>query len=80
MYAHRQIYNDIQATIPVPLELQHRKTEVIFVVLDEVVEPQSDELLGEKMARFFRDIPPAVDPSEAFDVPPREHTAAVTFE
>lgn len=35
MYAHRQIYNDIQATIPVPLELQHRKTEVIFMVLDE---------------------------------------------
>lgn len=80
MYAHRQIYNDIQATIPVPLELQHRKTEVIFVVLDEVVEQQADVLLGEKMASFFRDIPAATDAHDAFDIPPREHTPAVTFE
>jgi hypothetical protein len=32
MYAHRQIYESIQSVIAVPPELQHRKTEVIFVV------------------------------------------------
>lgn len=37
MYAHRQIYDHIQATIAVPPELQYHRTEVIFMVLDAPV-------------------------------------------
>ena len=52
MYAHRQIYESIQSVISVPLELQHRKTEVIFVVLeDEPVNQPQNEGLGTLAAR-----------------------------
>jgi len=40
MYAIRQIIDDPQEMIPVPLELRHRRTEVIFIAMDqEVSEP-----------------------------------------
>lgn len=38
MFAIRQIYNDAPEFIPVPLELRHRPTEVIFIALDHVPE------------------------------------------
>ncbi len=38
MYAHRQIFDNPQAVIPVPAELQNHRIEVIFIQLDEVVE------------------------------------------
>ena len=39
MYAHRQIYDHAQATITVPLELQNRPIEVIFMALNENTQP-----------------------------------------
>lgn len=43
MYAHRQIYDNTAATIAVPRELQHRRTEVIFIAIDEPIStPMSD--------------------------------------
>ena len=38
MFAIRQIIEDPQDSIPVPSELRHRRTEVIFIPLDQ--EPQ----------------------------------------
>jgi len=35
MFAIRQIIDDPQDVIPVPPELRHRRTEVIFIVIDE---------------------------------------------
>ena len=37
----RLIYEDTPAFIPVPSELQHRKTEIIFLPLDDELTPQS---------------------------------------
>jgi len=34
MFAIRQIIDDPQETIPVPSEIRHRPTEVIFITLD----------------------------------------------
>lgn len=36
----RLIYEDTPAFIPVPSELQHRKTEIIFLPLDDEQRPQ----------------------------------------
>jgi hypothetical protein len=35
MLASRQIIDDPQAVIPVPPEFRHRRTEVIFIALDQ---------------------------------------------
>ena len=35
MFAIRQIIDDPQDVIPIPPELRHRRTEVIFIVMDE---------------------------------------------
>lgn len=78
MYAHRQIYNDIQATIPVPPELQHRKTEVIFMVLDEEPVLRQNEGLGALALRIFATVE-HTDNAE-FQLPEREHGQAVSFE
>jgi len=44
MFAIRQIHNDPADVIPVPLELRHRKTEVIFIALeDPIVTPKADD-------------------------------------
>ncbi len=41
MYAIRQIIDDPQEMIPVPEELRHRRTEVIFIAMDqETHEPE----------------------------------------
>jgi hypothetical protein len=37
----RLIFEDTPAFIPVPKELQHRKTEIIFLPLDDELTPQS---------------------------------------
>ena len=43
MFAIRQIHNDPAEMIPVPPELRHRKTEVIFIALeDPSLPPQLD--------------------------------------
>ncbi len=78
MYAYRQIYNDIQATIPVPPELQHRKTEVIFMVLDEEPIEAENEGLGTLALRIFASVEHQDDVE--FQLPEREHGQAVTFE
>jgi len=37
MYAIRQIIDDPQEMIPVPVELRHRRAEVIFIAMDQDV-------------------------------------------
>ena len=44
MLAIRQILEDPQDVIPVPPELRHRRTEVIFIALDQ--EPKGEDLGG----------------------------------
>lgn len=39
MFAIRQIIEDPQEVIPIPPELRHRRTEVIFIALDQGLEP-----------------------------------------
>ena len=39
MFAIRQIIEDPQDFIPIPAELRHRRTEVIFIALDQQPEP-----------------------------------------
>lgn len=38
MFAIRQIIEDPQDVISIPPELRHRRTEVIFIALDKVIE------------------------------------------
>jgi hypothetical protein len=38
MFAIRQIIDDPQDMIPVPIGLRHRRTEVIFIALDPLPE------------------------------------------
>ena len=35
MFAIRQIIDDPQEMIPVPVELRHRRTEVIFIAMEQ---------------------------------------------
>ncbi len=67
MYAHRQIYENIEATISVPPELQHRKTEVIFLPLDNELSnnPIQKEGLGTLAARLFSQV--ALDDEASHD-------------
>jgi hypothetical protein len=44
MFALRQVYDDLPETLSVPIDLRHRKTEVIFIALD------SDEPISAKPA------------------------------
>ena len=39
MFAIRQIIDDPQDAIPIPPELRHRRTEVIFMAMDEEKAP-----------------------------------------
>jgi len=39
MFAIRRIIEDPQDFIPVPLELRHRRTEVIFIAMDQENDP-----------------------------------------
>lgn len=43
MFAIRQIHDDPAEVIPVPPELRHRKTEVIFIALEESVDLSKTE-------------------------------------
>lgn len=38
----RQVYNDLPATINVPLALQHRRVEIIILPLDDIAEKATD--------------------------------------
>lgn len=69
MYAHRQIYNHVAATIAVPPELQHRTIEVIFMALDEQQLPEQG--MGTLIASFFKNVPLATCPEEEFVIEPR---------
>ena len=42
MFAHRQIYDDLPPTLSVPTDLQHKKTEVIYIVLTSDAESAHD--------------------------------------
>jgi hypothetical protein len=81
MYAHRQIYDHVQDSVPVPEQMRHQRVEVIFMALDE--EPASAQNMtgiGTQMASFFRDIPPATHSDEEFMLPAKEYPPAMTFE
>lgn len=39
MFAIRQIIESPQETIAIPIELRHRRTEIIFIALDSISEP-----------------------------------------
>jgi hypothetical protein len=59
MYAHRQIYDHVQDSVPVPEQMRNQRVEVVFMALDE--EPASAQNMtgfGTQMASFFRDIHP----------------------
>jgi|GEM_PF-643039 hypothetical protein len=44
MFAIRQIHDDPAEVIPVPPELRHRKTEVIFIALEESdISPKTED-------------------------------------
>lgn len=81
MYAHRQIYDHVQDTVPVPEQMRHQRVEVIFMALDEEpVSTQNMTGIGTQMASFFRNIPPATHPDEEFTLPAKEYPPAITFE
>ncbi len=46
MFAIRQIIEDPQDVIPIPPELRHRRTEVIFIAMDQ--EPEAPTLALQK--------------------------------
>jgi hypothetical protein len=35
MYAHRQIYDHVQDSVPVPESMRHQRVEVIFITLTD---------------------------------------------
>jgi len=51
MFTLRQIIDDPQEFIPVPPELRHRRTEVIFIELDEQA-PRSPRKEGPPISRL----------------------------
>ena len=51
MFAIRQIYDDTPEFIPVPLELRHRPTEVIFIALDSAPEVATVALTGDEQGK-----------------------------
>jgi len=61
MRAFRQIIDDPDEFIPVPPEVQHRRTEVIFLVQDAVVfsptETNTGSVQDPDIAKFFGSIP-----------------------
>jgi hypothetical protein len=53
MFAIRQIFEDPQDFIPIPAELRHRRTEVIFIALDQQPEPTGVQPpSGDRIAAF----------------------------
>lgn len=80
MYAHRQIYDSPQDTIPVPESMRHQRMEVIFIRLDDPAPAPAAMGLGTQMAGFFKDIPSAASPDEELSLPAKEYPSAVTFE
>jgi hypothetical protein len=39
----RQIYSDLPDSIIMPVELRHRKVEVIILPLDDIAEPETND-------------------------------------
>lgn len=54
MFAIRQIIEDPQEVIPILHELRHRRTEVIFIVLDQESEQPSPNLSQVDAIEAFR--------------------------
>jgi len=78
MYAHRQIYNHVQDSVPVPEPMRNQRVEVIFMVLDDEPAVCRQEGLGTLALQMFSAIE-YTDDAE-FQLPEREHGQAVTFE
>lgn len=61
MFALRQIIDDPGEFIPVPAEVKHRRTEVIFLVVDPapsaVTDDQGSEIKDPGVAQFFGCLP-----------------------
>lgn len=77
MFAFRQIIDDPGEFIPVPPEVKHRRTEVIFLVQDTStpVKASSTEPQDPGITQFFGSIPdlPEREPQGEFE--PREPLA-----
>lgn len=41
MYAHRQIYDHVQDSVPVPEPMRNQRVEVIFITLEDSLPPSS---------------------------------------
>lgn len=52
MFAIRQIIENPQDTLPIPPELRHRRTEVIFIALDSPTEQASSPFATDAVAAF----------------------------
>lgn len=50
MIAIRQIHDNLADVIPVPPELRHRKTEVIFIAIDDTSADNSKSVSGQLVA------------------------------
>ena len=64
MYAVKQIHEDLQDVIPVPENLRHRRTEVIFIALDDPVISEADLDCEEHPLLAFAGAFGAVDEAE----------------
>jgi len=58
MFAIRQIHDNLNNAIPVPLVFRHRKVEVIFIAIDEQeTEENSLAKMDESIGEFFGCLP-----------------------
>ena len=79
MIAIRQIHDNLADVIPVPPELRHRKTEVIFIAIDDTSADNSKSVSAQLVAEvnnasltdLFGSIGdfPERDPQGEFDLP-----------
>ncbi len=60
MFAIRQMIDDPQDFIPVPAELRHRPTEVIFIALDSAPEVATVALTGSSQGKPLEPVTAAI--------------------
>ena len=71
MYAFRQIIEDPQDVVAIPPELRHRRTEVIFIAIDEEVNdalPTSDQVSLASLAGCWEGEPIIRSPQGDFEI------------
>ena len=63
MYAHRQIFDHVQDSVPVPEPMRNQRVEVIFITLEESPQPP----VAKK--RVFGSAKGLIKMAEDFDAP-----------